>query len=81
MSLMERKPIWIVWIIFYTILCVSCKKDKVPVTIPELEPTKWELIEGIYDVYDTTGVYLYGIPPTNYTSKVPGKRSCNLLHG
>jgi hypothetical protein len=20
-------------------------------------------------------------PPTNYTSKVPGKRSCNLLHG
>jgi hypothetical protein len=24
---------------------------------------------------------LYCIPPTNYTSKVPGKRSCNLLQG
>ncbi len=45
-------------------LSVACKKDKVPNTIPEPHPTKWELIEGVYDVYDTTGVYLYELKLT-----------------
>jgi hypothetical protein len=50
---------WGVLVLLYTILGVSCKKDKIPVTVPDSVPTKWEKIAGTYDVYDTTGVYLY----------------------
>ena len=52
---------WATRILFCIILCVACKKDKVPITMPEPEPTKWELIAGTYKVYDTLGTYLYDL--------------------
>lgn len=37
---------------------MACAKDKIPVEEP-VKPTKWELIEGDYKVYDTLGTFLY----------------------
>ncbi len=37
----------------------ACRKDKVPEPEPPPEPSKWELIEGNYKVYDSLGAYLY----------------------
>jgi hypothetical protein len=51
---------WITPIIFSVILLLGCKKDKVPIPVP-VEPTKWELIEGEYKVYDTLGTFLYNM--------------------
>jgi hypothetical protein len=49
-------------------LLVACSKDKVPVpTI--VEPTKWELIPGDYDVFTENSDYLYSMT-LNYI-KVP----------
>ena len=47
-------------------LVMSCKKDKVSVICPEVNQasSRWEKIAGVYDVYDTTGVYLYELKLT-----------------
>lgn len=60
--LTNQYVLWIILVSVSSIFGVSCNKDKVPVTITE--PTKWELIEDVYDVYDTTGVYLYELKLT-----------------
>ncbi|MFT5778163.1 MAG: hypothetical protein ACI837_001119 [Crocinitomicaceae bacterium] len=57
---MKYKMKCITLIIFSVILLLACKKDKVPVIQP-VEPTKWELIEGEYKVYDTLGTFLYNM--------------------
>jgi hypothetical protein len=41
-----------------TILCFSCKKEKVPVP-DEQKEKQWEKFVGSYKVYDTFGVYLF----------------------
>lgn len=38
---------------------VSCTKEKVPAPLAPEEPTKWDIIVGDYDVYDTVGTFLY----------------------
>ena len=57
---MRRYVKWATRILFCIILCVACKKDKVPNTIAEVDI--WEnrsVIAGDYKVYDTLGNYLY----------------------
>lgn len=55
---------WVTVMLICIMLSVACKKDKTPISMPEPEPTKWEKIAGTYDVYDTTGVYLYELKLT-----------------
>jgi hypothetical protein len=57
--LTTQYSLWIILVSVSSVFGVSCKKDKVPVSIPE--PTKWELIAGTYKVYDTLGTYLYDL--------------------
>ena len=40
-------------------LLASCKPEKVKPTEPVKEPSKFELIPGKYNVYDTVGIFLY----------------------
>lgn len=39
-------------------IIAGCTKEKVPKPTPDVT-TKWEIIVGDYDVYDTLGAYLY----------------------
>ena len=60
MKLFTKYQLFILVFITGMNILFSCTKKKTPVpAIPE--PTKWEKIAGHYKVYDTTGVYLYGM--------------------
>ena len=41
----------------------------------------FEYEEEVGEELETLAPSEHCIPPTNYTSRFPGKRSCNLLHG
>lgn len=44
-------------LLFLMLLGVGCKKTQTPE--PVATPSKWELIPGHYNVYDSTGAYIY----------------------
>ncbi len=55
-------------ICYFLGLVVSCTKDKTPQPPYPKEPTKWEKLAGSYDVFDTSGNYLYEMNISHYKS-------------
>jgi hypothetical protein len=49
--------------------------------LEEIKTAFMRLVKLGIHIDDSLSCSMQRIPPTNYTSKVPGKRSCNLLQG
>lgn len=52
---------------FLCLLTVTCTKDKVPTPPEPPVISKWDRIEGSYNVYDTLGEFLYEMKIDHFT--------------
>lgn len=52
-------------LLFLTLMMTGCKKEQTPE--PVTIHSKWELIPGHYNVYDSTGAYIYEMDITHFS--------------
>lgn len=57
----------VIYFLFCIIILANCAKDKVPTPPEPPFMTKWNRIEGSYNVYDTLGEFLYEMQIDHFT--------------